>query len=194
MRRSAVPVLLGLLGLALVALLIYAMARPGTGEDERDTLDAQVLAGKVVPAPDADRALPRLGAPGELRLADLRGKVVVLNVWGSWCVPCRREAPLLERTHRALAKAGVGTVLGVTNRDTPEDSLAFARDQGMTFPSVRDPGSRLANAYGAIQVPETFVIDAEGRIRAFDRGETSIDFLRRALKLARVPDAALPAR
>jgi len=194
MRRSAVPLLLGAVAVALVALLIYALVRPATGEDERETLDAQVLAGKVVPAPAADVALPRLGAAGTQRLDELRGKVVIVNVWASWCIPCRREAPVLERTHRALARAGVGTVLGVTKNDAPEDSIAFARKHGMTYPSVRDPGNRFSSAYGSNQVPETFVIDRDGRIRAFDRGETSADFLRRALRLAKVPDRALPAR
>lgn len=194
MRRSAVPLLLAFLAVALIGLLVYAMARPGKGEEQRDTIDAQIQAGKVVAAPGLDRVLPQIGAPGTKRVADYRGQVVVLNIWASWCIPCEAEAPLLERTHRALRKAGAGTVLGITNRDTPEDSTAFARKHGMTYPSLGDPGSKLATDYGALQVPETIVLDREGRIRALRRGEVDVAFLRQALAKAGVPAEGLPAR
>ncbi|WP_320670712.1 TlpA family protein disulfide reductase [Patulibacter defluvii] len=194
MRRSAVPFLLGILALGLIGLLVFAMARTGEGEDRRDTIDAQIQAGKVVAAPGLQRQLPRVGHDGTARIADYRGQVVVLNIWASWCQPCKAEAPLLERTHQALRKANAGTVLGVTNRDTPEDSVAFARRYGMTYPSLGDPGSKLATDYGALQVPETIVIDRQGRIRDLVRGEVDVAFLRRALGEAGVPAAGLPAR
>src|SRR5205807_2156101 len=83
-----------------------------------------------------ERALPALQGGGRLRLADYRGKVVVLNFWASWCAPCTAEAPLLERTQRQLGSQG--TVLGATYNDVPGDSLGFARKEHLTYPSGRD--------------------------------------------------------
>ncbi|MGE4429065.1 MAG: TlpA family protein disulfide reductase, partial [Solirubrobacteraceae bacterium] len=186
MRRSTVPILLGVVIVALIGLLAYAMGRSAPGEETRDTIDAQVQAGKVVPAPGADRPMPRLGAEGTQRLADLRGQVVILNVWGSWCIPCEAEVPLLQKVHERLQKAKVGTVWGVTNRDDPEKSLAFVRKHGMTYPSVRDPDSALALEYGALRVPETVIIDARGRIRGIYRGEITEEFLDASLRRAGV--------
>jgi cytochrome c biogenesis protein CcmG/thiol:disulfide interchange protein DsbE len=191
MRRSAVPMLLGSLALVLVAVLAYAMSRPASGEREEQTLDAQVEAGTPVAAPGAEKALLPVDAGVRRRLADYRGQVVVLNFWGSWCDPCKKEAPLLERYHRKLQKAGVGTVLGVTHVDTPEDSRAFEKDYGLTYPSFRDPGSSLAQEYGASAMPETFVIDRQGRIHAIARTAINREFMDGALQRAGVPKGTL---
>ncbi|MGX6449815.1 TlpA family protein disulfide reductase [Patulibacter sp. S7RM1-6] len=191
MRRSAVPALLGVLAVALVAVLAYALTRPATGERQEQTLDAQVEAGTPVAAPGADRALPALSGGARRRLADYRGQVVVLNFWGSWCDPCRDEAPLLEKTHRRLRKAGVGTVLGVTYNDAPSDSLAFEKQFGLTYPSLRDPGTKLAVEYGARAMPETFVLDRRGRIHAIARTQVTEEFLDGALERAGVPKDVL---
>jgi cytochrome c biogenesis protein CcmG/thiol:disulfide interchange protein DsbE len=191
MRRSAVPLLLGSLALVLVAVLAYAMSRPGAGESEQQSLDAQVEAGQPVPAPGSDRALLPVDAGVHKRLADYRGQVVVLNFWGSWCEPCKEEAPLLERYHRKLTKAGVGTVLGVTYQDTPEDSRQFEKEHRLTYPSFRDPGSDLAQAYGARAMPETFILDREGRIHAIARTAVNREFMDSALERAGVPKGTL---
>ncbi len=175
-------------GVALIVVLAYAMTRT-SGDDERSqSLSAQVEAGKLVPAPGADDLRPRLdGGDGEVKLSDFRGQVVVLNYWASWCPPCKREAPVLERTHARLQRDGTGTVLGVTYQDDPVESREFKRQHGLSFPSLVDPGRVLAQQYGVSQVPETFVIDREGRVRAIAYGEVTQEFLDRALPRAGVP-------
>src|SRR5690606_390966 len=91
-----------------------------------------------------DLALPVLEGSGTRSLADLRGQVVVLNFWASWCDPCKTEAPELERAQKRLEREGAGTVLGVTFRDASDDSKDFMREFGLTYPSVRDVDGKLA--------------------------------------------------
>ncbi len=114
-------------------------------------------------AAPAYEALDLAGAP--VSLASLRGKVVVLNFWASWCEPCVREMPSLDRLHRALASEGL-VVLGVS---ADEDRLAldsFLRRAGVSFPVWRDPGGQRAEAqYHVTGYPETFVIDRSGVLR-----------------------------
>ncbi len=104
-----------------------------------------------------------------LRLSDLRGHVVVLNVWGSWCAPCRAEAPDLAKISKETAPWGVRFV-GVNVRDNPASARAFARSFDITYPSWDDEnGLVLAQFTGIIPVsavPSTVVLDANGVIRA----------------------------
>jgi cytochrome c biogenesis protein CcmG, thiol:disulfide interchange protein DsbE len=147
---------------ALVALLTYGVASNGT-----DTSIDQALAdGERVEAPV--RELPRLGASGTASLADYRGKVVVLNVWASWCPPCRSEMPLLQRTHEAISKRG-GLVLGIDTQDATGSALDFLRERSITFPSVRDRDREYGRSLGVSGYPETFLIDRRGRIAALRR-------------------------
>jgi cytochrome c biogenesis protein CcmG, thiol:disulfide interchange protein DsbE len=148
---------------ALVALLTYGVASVGPDT----SLDQALQEGKRVEAPV--KALPRLGSSGTGSLADQKGKVVVLNVWASWCPPCRSEAPLLQRTHEQLAEQG-GLVLGIDAQDAPDDALKFVREKSLTFPSLRDRDGEYARKYGVSAYPETFLIDREGRIAALRRG------------------------
>lgn len=175
MRRSAVPVVALLAVAALVGLLVYGVA----ARSQDTTLDEAVTKGQRPVAPT--RALPVLGGAGQRSLADLQGKVVVLNFWASWCDPCREEAPILEHEQQRLARSGRGTVLGVTFRDASQDSQAFVRRQKLTYPSIRDVDGRLAKAYGTRALPETFVVDRRGRIVAVSRGTVTRRFLDRAV-------------
>jgi cytochrome c biogenesis protein CcmG/thiol:disulfide interchange protein DsbE len=175
MKRPGV-IVIAVLGALLAGLLVYGLVQRG---DDR-TLDAAVRDGKRPAAPD--HALPTLDGAGTRSLADYRGKVVVLNFWASWCAPCREEAPLLERFQRTLGARG--TVLGVTYKDDPSASIAFARKYALTYPSLRDSKLQLAPDYGTRALPETFVIDGRGRIVALSRGQVSQAFLDNALRRA----------
>jgi cytochrome c biogenesis protein CcmG/thiol:disulfide interchange protein DsbE len=148
---------------ALVGLLAYGVAQ----QSEDTSIDEAVMRGERVEAPVAE--LPRLGDGGRASLADYRGRVVLLNFWGSWCPPCVDELPLLERTQRRLG-GRQATVLGVNMEDNTEDAMAFVRRFGLTFPNLRDVDREYARAYGTSAYPETFVIDREGRIAARRRG------------------------
>jgi len=174
-RRRAVPFAAILAAAALVGLLVYGVAQ----RSDNRTLDQAVAKGSAPAAPD--RALPVLGAQGKRTLASYRGKPVVLNFWASWCTPCRQEAPLLEKAQQRLRAHG-GTVVGITYRDTTGDAQAFVRKFGLTYPSLRDVDGKLAESYGTRALPETFVIDRDGHIRAISRGVVSQRFLNSALR------------
>ena len=98
-RFRLIPTIVVLLTGGLIALLIYGVAN--TGADS--SLDGKVKAGQLPPAPGADVKLQRLDGKGSVSLAQLRGKIVVLNFWASWCEPCRAEAPVLYQTLNEVA-------------------------------------------------------------------------------------------
>lgn len=104
----------------------------------------------------------------QMHLSDLRGKVVALNFWGSWCGTCVAEAPSLVRLQKHLESRN-GMVLGVAADEDPVAFQKFLQDQGITFPTYRDPAtsdnrSPIALSYGTSVLPETYVIDRKGRI------------------------------
>ncbi|GAB4521294.1 MAG: hypothetical protein OHK0046_32490 [Anaerolineae bacterium] len=110
-------------------------------------------------------------------LSEQRGQVVVLNFWGSWCAPCRAEAPDLQRVYETYRDQGV-VVLGVTYLDEPEDSLAFIRELGLTYPNGTDPGLEIAEEkYHIDAAPETFVIDRDGNVAYFFYGPLTAESL-----------------
>ncbi|MFN2615916.1 MAG: TlpA family protein disulfide reductase [Thermoleophilaceae bacterium] len=174
MRRLLAPIPIAVVcGVAaLLALLGYGLAasKPDRG------IDRAVARGERRPAPAL--TLPRLDGRGHGSLAGFRGKVVVLNVWASWCEPCRRESPLLARWHRYLLGRG-GTVLGVDVLDVTSDARAFIHRYGLTYPQLRDRGGTTLQRYGVVAYPESFVIDRRGRIAATQRGPVDDAFMRR---------------
>lgn len=174
MKRFAVPSVVIVVAVAVVALLVFGVTRTG----ENRSIDTALAAGSHPLAPA--RPLPMLDGAGRRSLADYRGKVVVLNFWASWCDPCRAEARALEATQRRIAGHGA-TVLGVDSQDAPPDAQRFVRAQGITYPSVRDVGGKLASAYGTKQLPETFIVDRRGRVAAVRRFEIDQRWLDRSL-------------
>jgi cytochrome c biogenesis protein CcmG, thiol:disulfide interchange protein DsbE len=178
-RRRPLPILASLLGACVIGLLIYGVSARSANR----TLDEQVARGQRPTAPEATRLLPVLGGSGQGSIASYRGEVVVLNFWASWCEPCQIEAPLLEHAQARLERHH-STVLGVTYLDASPDSLGFVRRFGLTYPNLRDTEGTFAHSYGTDQLPESFVIDRQGRIVAISRGEIDQAFLNRAIALA----------
>ena len=126
-------------------------------------------------APDA--TLPVLTGDGEGSLADYRGEWVLVNFWASWCVPCREESPDLEAFHRRHRADGF-TVLGIDYRDVTSDGVAFVREFDLTYPMLRDRDGELYDDYGATGVPESYLVDPEGRVALMRRGPVDEDYLR----------------
>ena len=169
---SPLPLAVSVGVLALLGLLAYGLraVQPDRG------LDRQLAGGERVPAPPI--TLPRLGGGGETSLAELRGRVVVLNYWASWCKPCREEAPLLERWHRRIGPRG-GTVVGVDVLDVTSDAQEFVRELGLSYPMLRDAEGRTQQEFGVAAYPETILIDRQGRVAALVRGPVDDGFFRR---------------
>lgn len=109
---------------------------------------------------------------GSFRLSSLRGKVVVLNFWASWCAPCKTESPQLESTYRRQRAHGVQFV-GIDMKDEKQSALAFVHDVGITYPIVYDQPGRSALQIGNVStrgLPTTVVIDKQGRVAAVYTG------------------------
>lgn len=173
MRRYLLPSMVALAAAALVGLLVFGIS----SESTNGSLDAALARGVQLPAPDANLALPVLGSSKSMTLKDLRGKVVVLNLFASWCDPCKAEAPILEQMQRTLVHQNA-TILGVTYDDNTSDAQQFVRSQHINYPVVRDVTGNFAHAYGATGIPETFVIDRDGRVAALRRYQLAGGWLR----------------
>jgi cytochrome c biogenesis protein CcmG, thiol:disulfide interchange protein DsbE len=163
-RRFVIPGVIVVAALALLALLAFGVSNQGANT----SIDSAVQHGVYPPVPNAGTALPVLGSSHMASVADFRGKVVVLNVFASWCAPCAAEAPILEREQRALA-GDHATIIGVTYLDNSSDSQRFVREYHLTYPVLRDVDGNFVRSFGTTGVPETFVIDRAGRIAALRR-------------------------
>ena len=141
---------------------------------------------RAIPSPLVGRPAMALaltsyeGAP--MGLEALRGKVVLLNFWASWCYPaCYEEAPVLEAAWRAYRERGL-VVLGVDIQDTESAASRFIRQFGLSFPNAPDPKGKVSIDYGVYGVPETFVIDKQGRIRDKQVGSVTEAYLRATIE------------
>ena len=142
--------ILGPLVLIAVAGILYAFAAPSyrQGEDS--------LAGRK--ANDFQMQIP-----GATHLADLRGKVVVLNFWASWCPPCLNEVQSLNRLQAQIGPQG-GVVLGISEDEDADAYQKFLQDNHVVFPTYRDPTKKIKDSYGTVLIPETYLIDRQGRL------------------------------
>jgi cytochrome c biogenesis protein CcmG, thiol:disulfide interchange protein DsbE len=152
---------------ALAIVLWHSLREPPPSEL------ASAMIGKPVPRLD----LPPLDAGAQgFGPRDLAGHVTVVNVFASWCVPCRSEAPVMA----ALAGSGRAEVYGLVQKDTPAKVHAFLNEVGNPFRRIAlDADGRASIEWGVYGVPETFVVDAHGVIRARFVGEITPDVLTR---------------
>jgi peroxiredoxin len=140
----------------VVALVVVFFAMPSYRQGEAS------IAGKTA----GDFSLELAGKPEHL--TDLKGTVVVINFWATWCPPCVEETPALNRLQKYI-EARQGVVLGVAADEDPAAYEKFLRDQGVVFPTYRDPATKdnhspIAQTYGTSMYPETYVIDRHGKI------------------------------
>ena len=168
---SPLPFAVGLAVIALVALLVYGVTSTGPSR----TLDSELARGQRPPAPKLE--LTALDTGAKRSLADYKGKIVLLNVWASWCVPCREESPLLQRWHQRMQPHG-GTVLGVDTLDIKGDALNFIKRYKLTYPQLNDREGTSIKRLGSAQYPETFLIDRQGRVVALQRGPVDDTWMR----------------
>ena len=157
-------------GALVSGLLVGALYAPATSEPLalKPLLDALDLRGypRATLAPEfSGQALDGR----QLALAGLRGKVVIVNFWASWCVECRREMPALERLHRDLASRGLA-VVGINAREARETVSRYVTDLELSFPLVLDPTGTIGTVYGVIALPTTFVLGRDGRAVALGVG------------------------
>lgn len=158
---------LWLLALAIGVAGLAALLGAGLRHDP--TAIRSPLVGRTAPAFD----LPRMNGTGRVRLADLRGQVVVLTFWASWCAECRNEQVNLNAAWESYRDAGV-VFVGVDFQDSEPDARAFLAETRTTWPVVTDTGSRTALAYGVYGVPETFVLSPSGQVVAKQLGEIRV--------------------
>ncbi len=132
--------LLGILALAVRQRSAGALAAGGAPTFELKTFEGQTI-----------------------RLAELRGRPVIVNFWASWCIPCREEAPLLESTWRKYKDQGL-VLIGVDYVDTDSEAKKFMQEFGITYPNGPDIGTRISQAYRITGVPESYFITPEGKL------------------------------
>lgn len=156
MRRITRRRTLLLAGVVAAVLAVVALLATGLGRDP--SVFASPLVGRAAP----DFTLPQLDGPA-VTLARLRGQVVVINFWASWCTECQTEQAALSQTWQQFRDSGV-VVIGVNFEDTSSNASNYVRTAGVSYPVVEDADSRTALAYGLRGVPETFVVDKSGRI------------------------------
>lgn len=146
MKDKVTPVVLGL---AALALFLALEADPPFQESPRPSEEV----------PD----FTFISQGREQHLSDLRGRVVVLNFWATWCPPCVAEMPSLERLHRQLGPRGL-VVLGISVDADEAAYEKFLRDLNITFINYRDPDREISSHYGTFMYPETYIVDSQGRL------------------------------
>jgi cytochrome c biogenesis protein CcmG, thiol:disulfide interchange protein DsbE len=193
-RMTQFLVALGCAG-ALVALLVFGVFRSAADH----SLDEAIAAGRPAPAPayrlellqrgtsggEVRRRLDAATDAGVLDSRRLRGTIQVVNFWSSWCTACETEAAVLTRAWREQRGRGV-LFVGVDVQDLTDDARRFVRQHEIDFPIVRDPGGDQLRRYGVTGLPETFVVDARGRVVSHVVGGLTATGLRDALRSAGV--------
>ena len=139
------------LALAAAAALLLLVASPYSRQGERSRIGGTA----------EDFSFELNGKPA--RLSELRGKVVVLNFWATWCPPCVEEMPALSRLHQQITASG-GMVLGVSVDEDEAQYQKFLLDHQISFSNFRDPSKTISSSYGSFMWPETYIIGRDGKI------------------------------
>lgn len=158
----AIIALLALLGWGMFESQFLNKQEPIASSSEQGNGQIGIEKGNIAP----DFELQQLGG-GTVKLSDLRGKKVILNLWATWCPPCRAEMPDMQRFHEENKEKGI-VILGVNLTDTetsPEAVDAFVKSYGITFPILLDPEREVANVYKAISIPTSYIIDSNGVVQ-----------------------------
>jgi thiol-disulfide isomerase/thioredoxin len=186
---------------------VAGRARPRAGGLQRvgvvlalavSAVAALVVAGRLVGQPSTTagvvvegvaavgRPAPRVELPGlrggRVRLADLRGRPVVLNFWASWCPPCLAEMPESQRVHQRLGDRVA--FLGVNQRDQLQAAEQLARSSGVTYPLAVDSAGRAFDAFGGLGMPTTVLIGADGTVADIFAGQLDETLLRERIRRA----------
>lgn len=147
--------------LSLVFLLLMAPAMIVAGCNKAQEK-------KVSPPPELGQPAPDFtlrDTTGKVwKLSDLKGQVVFVNFWATWCPPCREEMPAMQKLFEAMPKDRF-KMLAVLSNDDPAVAVNFAAKGGFTFPILVDPSSEAGQAYGLTGVPETYIVDKQGILR-----------------------------
>ena len=170
--------LIGLIAGGVAAVLIIALLVVGLAASGGSTaIDDALVSGQRPPAPDITLPVlvsgPGLPPAGQrVSLSSLKGTPVVLNLWASWCGPCRDEAPIFETAWQRYRGKGA-LVLGLDLQDLSGNALEFLREYGITYPSLRDGSDASKRDLEATGVPETYIIDKQGRIALHITGQVT---------------------
>lgn len=159
-----------------IIIVVFGLVLSACGGGIDESNDDGYIGGvkKITPVEPADRvAMPELSGLDldgeEISTADFEGKVLVINLWGSWCPPCREEAPVLREVSENLADDNV-QFIGILTKDKPAAALAFNKKAGITYPSIVDEDGSLQLAFAeslpSQAIPTTWVIDRNGKVAA----------------------------
>jgi cytochrome c biogenesis protein CcmG/thiol:disulfide interchange protein DsbE len=172
MRKFILPSLVVIAAAAVLALLAFGVSN----HTDTKSIDARVAAHKLPLAPNYTTELPLLDTSRRADLASFKGKVVLMNVYASWCAPCQSEAPIMAREQNVLARHH-GTLVGVTYLDNAGATTQFDHRYGLHYPVLRDVSGTFVKSFGTFGVPETFVLNRQGQIVALHRGPVTTKWL-----------------
>jgi len=150
---------------------------------------AMAACGPETRRPEIGAAAPDYAAPSlagdTLALEELRGSPVLVNIWATWCVPCREEMPELQALHEELAPRGLRVVgVSIDQKQATGEVRRFLDEHGVDFTILHDPQSRVARVFRTVGVPETLLIGADGELRARWIGQVTARTLRPELESA----------
>jgi len=159
-------------GVVVIVVLVLVYYTEGEVRGPNAGLTPAMLAG----APAASFDIKRVDGTGD-SLAQHHGKLVLVNLWATWCPPCREEMPALDRLYREYRSRGL-IVLGIDQGESAKVAETYARERGVTFPILVDEQQQYGRAYAAAGIPTSVLVDRSGRILKGVDGEMSFDQMR----------------